>query len=287
MNIKKFIVFSIAVHIGILAGLYFVPEESKKKPEEFFASLITPEEFSEIDIKPLLPEPPLKKGLSRLPRKAPVYPIRPEYMPSPDKPVVPGMGKEAGKPMPEGVYPVPGKPEKPGEGLEPGRPPGFSEGDGISGRPVVPEKHGLPDRPGYLDREKLFDKGVIGDSARKELPGAQRKKDDSITFDTSDYRYAGYMKKLKEKIESIWVYPPEAAARGLYGDLKIRFSIKRDGKLGAIDLVRTSGYKILDDAAIKALKDGEPYWPIPEEWGMESYTILGHFFYSIYGYSVR
>ena len=58
----------------------------------------------------------------------------------------------------------------------------------------------------------------------------------------------------------------------------------KDGKLGAVELVRTSGYKMLDDAAIKALKDGEPYWPIPEEWGMESYTISGHFIYSIYGY---
>ena len=59
---------------------------------------------------------------------------------------------------------------------------------------------------------------MIGDSARKEEAGAQRKKDDSITFDTSDYKYAGYMRKLKEKIESIWVYPPEAQAKGLYGD---------------------------------------------------------------------
>ncbi len=234
-----------------------------------------------MEIQPSLPLE--KKEPLRLPRKAPVSPVRPEYIPSPDKPVVPEAGKETGKPLPEGVYPGLGKSGKPGEGLDSRTP----EKDDISGQSGVSEKDKLTGRPGYIDRAKLFDKGVIGDSARKESSGAQKIKDDSITFDTSDYRYAGYMKKLKEKIESIWVYPPEAAARGLYGDLKIRFSIKRDGKLGAVELVRTSGYKILDDAAIKALKDGEPYWPIPEEWGMESYTISGHFFYSIYGYSIR
>jgi protein TonB len=95
------------------------------------------------------------------------------------------------------------------------------------------------------------------------------------------------MRRLREKIESIWEYPAEARARRLYGDLKIRFTIRKDGRLGAIELVRTSGYKVLDDAAIKALKDGEPYWPLPPEWGMESYTILGHFVYAIYGYELR
>jgi protein TonB len=83
------------------------------------------------------------------------------------------------------------------------------------------------------------------------------------------------------------MYPPDAAAMGIYGDLKITFTIKKDGRLGDIQLVRTSGYKMLDDAAIRALKDGEPYWPLPDEWGMDTYTIQGHFGYSLYGAYLR
>jgi protein TonB len=113
------------------------------------------------------------------------------------------------------------------------------------------------------------------------------RKDDAITFDTAEYRFAGYMRKLKEKIESIWEYPADARKKGLYGDLRIRFTIKKDGRLGAIELLRTSGYKSLDDAAMKALKDGEPYWPLPDEWQMESYTISGHFIYTMYGYGIQ
>ena len=184
------------------------------------------------------------------------------------------------------LHPSPGKSEKQGEGPDVRTRPGSTDGDS-SGKSGALTHDKLSDKPGYLDRAKLFDRGVISESARKEVAGAQKKRDDSITFDTSDYRYAGYMRKLKEKIESIWVYPPEAAARGIYGDLKIRFTILRNGKLGEVELVRTSGNKMLDDAAIKALKDGEPYWPIPAEWGMESYTVPGHFIYSIYGYQLR
>ena len=54
-----------------------------------------------------------------------------------------------------------------------------------------------------------------------------------------------------------------------------------------MELVRTSGHKTLDDAAMEALRDGTPYWPLPEEWGMEGYTIEGHFVYSLYGYYIR
>jgi len=289
LTIKKFIVFSVIIHIGIFIGMYFVPGGAKNKPKEFIARLISPEELSEPAIKPSLPLPPaMKKNVpSRMSPRPPVLTARPRYIPSPDKPLVPGMGKETGKQLPEDVYPGPGKSEKPGEGLDARTRPGPTESDNSSRKSGVPNNGTLNDKPGYLDRAKLFDPGVIGDSARNEETGAQKKKDDSITFDASDYRYAGYMRKLKEKIESIWVYPPEARAKGLYGDLKIRFTIKRDGKLGAVELERTSGYKMLDDAAIKALKDGEPYWPIPEKWGMDSYTILGHFVYTIYGYQLR
>ena len=286
MTIKKFVLFSIIIHIGIVIGLYFLPEEAKKKPAAFFASLVSPEELAKPEIRPVPPPPAIWKEPQRLPRKAPIAPKRPEYVPSPEKPVVPGMGKETGKQLPEGFHPGPGKSERPGEGLDASTRPG-TDGDNTSGKPGVSKDDKLSDKPGYLDRQKLFDKEVIGESARKQLAGAQKKKDNSITFDTSDYKYAGYMRKLKEKIESIWVYPPEAASRRIYGDLKLRFTILKNGKLGAVELVRTSGYKMLDDAAIKALKDGEPYWPIPEEWGMESYTIVGQFIYSIYGYSLR
>ena len=277
MTIKKFIVLSIIIHAGILIGLYLIPESSKKKPAEFITSLISPEELRRPEAKPLSPPTvaPKKKEPLLLPRKTPFPPASPKYFPSPDRPVVPGMGKETGKPLPEGASPQP-------EGRDKGD-------EGKTKKSTDRDSGGSPresSKPGYSLREKLYDPKVIGDIAMKGA-GDRPKKDDSITFDTSDYRYEGYMRKLKAKIESIWVYPPEALARGLYGDLKIRFTIRKDGRLSAVELVRTSGYKMLDDAAMRALKDGEPYWPLPDEWGMESYSILGHFVYSYYGYSLR
>jgi periplasmic protein TonB len=161
-------------------------------------------------------------------------------------------------------------------------------------------------------KEKLFDKGVISDLAKRDIEkkdrenktqiplrdtnrehaynfgGPLRNRDDKkfdtdkkLAFDEKELKFMLYNMKLKDRLEHIWIYPPSAAARGISGDLIIRFSILKNGKLGAVELVRTSGHKDLDDAAVRALREGSPYWPLPESWGMDSYTIDGHFIYTI------
>jgi len=94
---------------------------------------------------------------------------------------------------------------------------------------------------------ELFDSGIIGDIARLQ-PAEKGKEESGVTFSTKELKYYSYMMKLKGRIERIWRYPPEAARRGLYGDPYIRFTIKKDGYLGSVELVRTSGYRELDEA---------------------------------------
>lgn len=134
-----------------------------------------------------------------------------------------------------------------------------------------------------LKRDNLFDSEVIMKSAEKDA----LKEKKSLTFDTKEFKYYGYMQRLKEKVENLWKYPSEAAEKGIYGDLFIDFTIKKDGTLGSVQLVRTSGHRILDETAINALKEAAPFWPLPEEWKQDALTIRGHFIYAFYGHYVR
>jgi protein TonB len=136
-------------------------------------------------------------------------------------------------------------------------------------------------------REKLFDRTIIGDLAKRDIEHEAKKEEKAFTLDTKEYRFLVYNKRLKERIETIWIYPQDAASQGIYGDLVIRFTIKKNGMLGAVELVRTSGHRGLDAAAMKALKDAEPLWPLPDEWSMDAYTIEGHFIYTLYGTYIR
>lgn len=136
--------------------------------------------------------------------------------------------------------------------------------------------------PGPTKRFPLFDKETVEKFAKKESAT-----DRGVSFDTSEFQYMGYMRRLKERIESVWQYPPEAARKGIYGDLYIRFTILKNGRLGDAELVRTSGHKDLDEAAIKALKNAEPFWPLPEDYDKDSLTITGHFIYAIGLFYIR
>ncbi len=279
MTIKKFFAISIIVHIVALIIVYRMPAPVEKKAREFQARLITPQEMPRPlvippqRVRPVpIPPPPVKRSrpLAQVPhreRSAPPPPPPPRQRPSPPAtPTVPGEGRGTGKTATE----------KPAAG---------SGGTGRSGTGTGASEG----KKELFGRNELLDTGVTEEIARKgsESPGTEGEKEKPITFDTREYRFAGYMTKLKDKIESIWVYPPEAAQRGIYGDLKIQFTINKDGSLGEVRLVRTSGYKMLDDAAIRALRDGQPYWPLPDSWHMKTYTILGHFVYSLYGAELR
>ena len=131
----------------------------------------------------------------------------------------------------------------------------------------------LPDKgPSFL-----FDRDIIEKYANKNP-----EPDKGVTFDASEFKHRGYLRQLKERIESIWEYPKEAARKKMSGELYIKFTITRKGEIGEAEVIRTSGHRSLDLAAIKALKKAAPFWPLPDNWPDEQLEITGHFIY-IYG----
>jgi len=204
-------------------------------------------------------------------------------------------GKKKGLPVRRLEEPVPKavpSAEKPSKRQEAASTPGETPGSPAElNKGAFPEKRIKPSEEGAgIQRlpgvRELFDARIIGDIAKLQ-PSVKRKEESGVTFSTKELKYYSYMMKLKGRIERIWRYPPEAVRRGLYGDPYIRFTIKKNGYLGSVELVRTSGYRELDEAAIQALRDGEPYWPLPEKWDMDGLTITGHFVYTLYGAYLR
>ncbi|GAB4536503.1 MAG: hypothetical protein Fur0020_04530 [Thermodesulfovibrionia bacterium] len=151
--------------------------------------------------------------------------------------------------------------------------PSVNEGDGI-GAGQKGQTETLTGRRQPEPSKFLFDKETIERIAK--APSTDNR---SLTFDAPEFRHRGYMRMLKQRIESIWVYPRDAIRQGISGDLYIRFSINRDGSLGEVELVRTSGYRSLDESAMKAIRDAQPFWPLPDDWQRDDLVINGHFIY--------
>src|SRR5215470_1268018 len=82
----------------------------------------------------------------------------------------------------------------------------------------------------------------------------------------SEVRYALYVEDWRQKIERIGnLNYPEGARGRIYGSLRLTVSINSDGTLAAMDLERSSGYKVLDAAAEQIVRLAAPYAKFPPD----------------------
>jgi protein TonB len=81
-----------------------------------------------------------------------------------------------------------------------------------------------------------------------------------------EYRFAQYVDNWRLKIERIGNlnYPAEAKARRIYGRLQLTVAIKADGEVEGIEINRSSGHKVLDQAAIRIVRLAAPFERFPE-----------------------
>ena len=149
--------------------------------------------------------------------------------------------------------------------------------------PETPPHAGLPEgseqekpEKGTTDKEKgplpFLTQRDIEKLARKGMP-ERKPGDNSVTLDTDEFKFISYNRWLKIKVESKLKYPELAAISGLQGTLYIKFDIMKDGSLGGLELLKSSGYKILDDEALRAIRASAPFQALPDEWNMEQYSI--------------
>lgn len=95
---------------------------------------------------------------------------------------------------------------------------------------------------------------------------SQRPKEKFINSRTKEYIAATYMRNWIDKIERLGNadYPDEAIRSKLSGTLILDVVINADGSLRNIDLRRSSGHQILDDAARRIVRMASPFNPFPK-----------------------
>lgn len=76
-----------------------------------------------------------------------------------------------------------------------------------------------------------------------------------------------YLAQVKQKVQRHLEYPSQAKKMRLEGETILKFSIFANGSLNeiSIEIVQSSGKKILDDEAIVALKEAAPFASPPKE----------------------
>lgn len=88
-----------------------------------------------------------------------------------------------------------------------------------------------------------------------------------ISAATKEYKYASYMESWRKKVEKTGNlnFPQEAKRRNLSGSLVLDIGINADGTVRSFTIARSSGHKILDDAALNIVHLAAPFAALPPE----------------------
>lgn len=103
-----------------------------------------------------------------------------------------------------------------------------------------------------------------GEIAKEVDEYNQRPRKKFIGTRADEYRFAQYVEEWRQKVERVGTLNYPLAARGkLYGSLVLTVTLRSDGTVSTVEINRSSGHKILDDAARRIVAMAAPYAAFP------------------------
>lgn len=106
-----------------------------------------------------------------------------------------------------------------------------------------------------------------GQIARSMEAYQQRPKRKFVGARAQEFRFATYIDQWRQKIERVGNlnYPEDAKINKIYGQLQLTVAIRADGTVERVDINKSSGHKVLDDAAKRIVFLAAPYSRFPED----------------------
>jgi len=83
----------------------------------------------------------------------------------------------------------------------------------------------------------------------------QPRSEDNLTASAENKLTVQLRGKIKTALQKHLTYPPLARRRGWQGTVTVQLTIRANGVFQHIQLAKSSGYSLLDDSAIEALKE--------------------------------
>ena len=177
-----------------------------------------------------------------------------------------------GAPMPTSTVPLPEV--KPAESTPP------------QDTVAAPEPHPLevqktPSLPGIKELTPSLDQLTKADEKKGGEGEEGREDEETVSLDSTDFKYTSYLHGVKFKIEGVWRYPEAAKRSALQGGGLVGFTIQRDGSLSDLKLLSSSGYPVLDEAILKAIRDAAPFNPMTDNMTVKKLKIVASFEYDL------
>ncbi|GFO56990.1 TonB-dependent receptor [Geomonas sp. Red276] len=272
------VALSVLLHLAIFQLVRMIPEGKPKPPEQ-----PTMVDLTDLPLPKM--EQPHTKGDEISPRETvrdqrpatppPVaqrpVPPKPQAMrPSPPRPAV----KPSPSPSPLRQQPQPSPAAKSETAQIPRTPPPPAvRGEGIfkpkSSDSSVPKGSPLFPSPTRLAR--------LEETYRRKY--ANEIDDETRFLNSDDIRFGSFLRRLETAVYGVWRYPREALERGIEGTTPVRITFNRSGEVVQVDILESSGSKILDNEVLRTLKEIGPIGSFPRGYTSDTFKVIAFFHY--------
>jgi len=110
---------------------------------------------------------------------------------------------------------------------------------------------------------------------------------DTKFLDTDDIQFGSFLHRFENSIYGVWRYPREAAEKGITGVTPVKITFNRRGEIVHIQLLESSGAKVLDDEVFRTLKLVGPVGGFPKGYDKDEFNLIAFFQYGISNKFIR
>lgn len=258
------LVLSVLLHVAVFAISIFLPQEKKTiKQEPYMVELRDlPEQKAA--------QPKEEKAVKRLAEKrervtkemAPKGEREVEKIAPPHARVMPRGPQIGARRMPQ--------PAERGEAPQKEAPRGESL--------FKPKERQLPDISKFFPSPGKMAK--IEESYRKKY-GSEVEEGETKFLDSDDILFGSFLRRFETAVYGVWRYPSEAARMGIQGVTPVKITFNRKGEIENVEILESSGSKILDDEVLRTLRQIGRIGSFPRSYNKDTFNLIAFFQYGI------
>ena len=256
------LVVSLLIHVGVFALLYYLPEARQRPKEPVFIDLQQMPELKH--------QPPTQQEVKRFSDQrmrveretAPrgTSPRETAPAPAPQRPSVrqqpSPLQREVGKAAPQAPLT-----------------PGSSVSSLLRPRRQVAQ---LPSQPQLFPGANRMAK--LEDTYRRKFESDVAEGDTKF-LNSDDIQFGSFLRRFETLIYGVWRYPAEAANNGIEGITPVKITFNRRGEIIHVQLLESSGSRILDDEVLRTLREVGPVGAFPKGYTKDEFHLIAFFQY--------
>ena len=132
-------------------------------------------------------------------------------------------------------------------------------------RPDVPPDQAPPGRE-KIERDMEMAR-LAAEIQLRSVEYAKRPKRKFVSASTREYAWAQYLRTWVDRVERVGNlnYPEEARRKRIHGSLRMLVVVDRNGTVQELRVLESSGYDVLDEAAMRIVRLCAPFAPFTGE----------------------